>query len=144
MNIVWGIIIIVLVLIAWVGQIISAISPETAAKLGVCEPEESVDRTFFVDQRAEAMWDSLTCWILLVAGILLVFNINIWAYFGIIGGSIFFNFSGRGIFTRMAMQRKGIRIGDPKNLKVNYLFLSLWLLMSIVTIIMAIHDLSAV
>lgn len=141
MNIFWGIILIVLVLISWIGQIITAISPEKAAKLGVCEAEADVDKTFFIDQRAEAIWDSFTLWSLLVAGILLLLNIKIWAYFGIIGGSIFFNFSGRGIITRIAMQRKGIPIGNPKNLDVNYLFLTLWLIMSIITVIMAVKAL---
>ncbi|MCK4797484.1 MAG: hypothetical protein KAT05_08890 [Spirochaetes bacterium] len=141
MNMIWGIILIVLVLISWVGQIITAISPKAAAKLGVCEAEAEVDNTFFVDQRAEAVWDSFTCWPLLVAGILLLLNIKIWAYFGMVGGSIFFNFSGRGIITRIAMQRKGIPIGNSKSLAVNHLFMTLWLVMSIITIIMAVKAL---
>lgn len=142
MTIIWGIIIIILVSIAWIGQIISAVSPRMAAKLGVCEPETEVDKTFFIDQRAEAIWDSFTCWTLLAAGILLVLDIKIWVYFGMIGGSIFFNFSGRGIITRIALQRKGISIGNAKNLAINYLFLSIWLVMSIITVIMAISALS--
>lgn len=144
MNIIWGIIVIFLVLISWIGQIISAISPQKAAKLGVCEAEAEVDKTFFIDQRAEAVWDSLTNWTLMVAGILLLLNIEIWAYFGIIGGTIFLNFSGRGIITRIALKRAGIAIGNPRGLVVIYLFLSLWLVMGVVTVIMAVQALSRV
>ncbi len=138
MNIIWGIVIIFFVLICWVGQVISAISPKIGASLGVTEPESEVDRTFFVDQRAEAIWDSMTSWILLAAGALLILNSEIWPYFGLIGGGIFFNFSGRGIITRIALQRKGIAIGKKSSLATAYTFLSIWLLISIITIIWAV------
>ena len=138
MSLIWGILIIVLVSIAWFGQIVSAISPKLAAKLGVCESESDVDKTFFIDQRAEAIWDSFTSWILLAAGILLIIDHQLWPYFGLIGGGIFLNFSGRGIITRIAFQSKGIVVGKKSNLVTAYTFLSIWLLISIVTIIWAV------
>ena len=36
------------------------------------------------------------------------------------------------------MQRRGIRIGKPETLKVVYVFLTLWGLIAVVTIIMAV------
>ncbi len=46
--------------------------------------------------------------------------------------------AGRGIAVRLAMQRRGIRIGKPGTLKLFYVFLTLWGLIAVVTIIMAV------
>ena len=86
MNIIWGIIVIVISVIAWLGQTIAALSPTTAEKLGVTESEADVDPTFHADGRGEAFWDMVTLWILPVAGILLVVNNPLWIYFGILNG----------------------------------------------------------
>jgi hypothetical protein len=47
-------------------------------------------------------------------------------------------FAGRGVVVRLVMQRRGIRIGKPETLKVAYVFLTLWGLIAVVTIIMAV------
>ena len=74
MNIIWGIILFVLSTIAYFGQAISALWPETAVKLGLTESEADVDPTFYADSRGEAYWDMVILWPLLPAGILLAFN----------------------------------------------------------------------
>ena len=51
-------------------------------------------------------------------------------------------FAGRGIAARLAMQRRGIRIGKPETLKLYYVFLTLWGLIAVITIIMAVAALS--
>jgi len=142
MNIVWGIIVIIISLIGWLGQTIAALSSTTAAKLGVAEPEADVDPTFHADGVGEAFWDMVTLWILPVAGILLIMNNPLWVYFGLVGGGMYLYFAGRGIVVRWVMQRRGIRIGKPETLKVAYVFLTLWGLTAIVTIIMAVVALS--
>jgi len=138
MNIIWGAILIIISLIGWLGQIITALSPTGATKLGVTEPEADVDPTFFADVRGEAFWDAATLWTLPVAGILLIFNNPWWAYFGLVGGGMYLYFAGRGIAVRLVMQLRGIRIGKPETLKVVYVFLTLWGLTAVVTIIMAV------
>jgi hypothetical protein len=138
MNIIWGIILIIISLIGWLGQTIAALSPTVAEKLGVTEPEADVDPTFYADVRGEAFWDTVILWTLPVAGILLIFNSPWWAYFGLVGGGIYLYFAGRGIMVRWVMQRRGIRIGKPETVKVGYVFLTLWGLIAIVTIIMAV------
>jgi hypothetical protein len=47
-------------------------------------------------------------------------------------------FAGRGILVRRVMQRRGIRIGSPDTLKVAYIFLTLWGLAAVITIVLAI------
>ena len=142
MNVFWGVILIIFTLVVcWLGQTISALSPRFASKLGLIERESEVDTTFYADVRGEAIWDSLILWTLPVAGILLILNNGIWAYFGLVGGGSYLYFAGRGITTRLVMQRRGIRIGASGTLKLFYTFLAFWFLIALVTIIMAISAL---
>jgi hypothetical protein len=138
MNIIWGAILTIFSLLGWIGQAITALSPKVAVKFGLTEPESDVDPTFYVDVRGESIWDTMILWTLPVAGILLMLNHSLWAYFGLIGGGMYLYFAGRGITVRLAMQRRGIRIGMPKTLASIYVFLSLWGLVAVVTIIMAV------
>ncbi len=141
MNLIWGIILIILSLVGWLGQVITLFSPLLAARLGVAEPESDVDPAFFADVRGEAAWDAMTLWTLPLAGILLVLDNAAWAYFGLVGGGMYLYFAGRGVAARMAMQRRGIRIGKPETLKTAYAALVLWGLAAAITIVMAVAEL---
>jgi len=136
MSITWGVVLTLLSLIGWVGQAIAALSPRTAARLGLAESE--VDAAFAADVRAEAIWDIFVLWTLPVAGILLILNHSWWAYFGLVGGGMYLYFAGRGILQRLFMQRRGIRIGTPTNVKSAYVFCSLWGVAAVVTIALAV------
>ena len=139
MNIIWGAILIIFTgILCWLGQVINASSPTLAARLGLTEPESDVDPTFFVDGRGEAIWDALILWTLPVAGILLLLNSPWWAYFGLVGGGMYLYFAGRGIVVRLIMQRRGIRIGKPETLKLFNVVLTLWGLIAVVTIVVAV------
>ena len=142
MNIIWGIILTILSSIGYFGQVITAFWPDTAAKLGLTEPESDVDPAFYADVRGEAFWDTAILWTLPVAGVLLIFGNPLWVYFGLIGGGMFFYFAGRGIVVRRVMHQRGIRIGTDETLKVAYIFLALWGLAAVITIVMAIAALS--
>ena len=97
MHIFWGVILIIFTLVVcWLGQTISAFSPKFAVKLGLTERESEVDSTFYADVCGEAIWDSVILWTLPVAGILMILNIGIWAYFGLVGGGSYIYFAGRG------------------------------------------------
>ena len=139
MDLFWGVILIIFtLLVGWLGQTITVFSPKLAVKLGLTEPESDVDSTFYADVRGEAIWDTMILWTLPVAGILLILNNTLWAYFGLVGGGSYLYLAGRGIAVRLAMQRRGIRIGKPGTLKLFYVFLTLWGLIAVVTIIMAV------
>ncbi len=88
MNIIWGIILTTLSLLGWLGQVITAFWPETAVSLSLTEPETDVDPAFYADVRGEAYWDTAVLWTLPVAGILLLLNSPLWAYFGLVGGGM--------------------------------------------------------
>lgn len=138
MNIIWGIFLTVIASLGWLGQVITAFWPETAVTLNLTEPEIDVDPTFHVDVRGEAYWDTAVLWTLPVAGVLLLLNNPMWAYFGLIGGGIYLYFAGRGIVARNLMQQCGIRIGMPGAVKVNLIFLAVWGVTAVITIITAI------
>ena len=143
MHVFWGVILIIFTLVVcWLGQTISVLSPKFAVRLGLTERESEVDSTFYADVRGEAIWDSLILWTLPVAGILLITNNGLWPYFGLVGGGSYLYFAGRGITTRLVMQRRGIRIGASGTVKLFYVFLTLWALIATVTIMMAISALS--
>ena len=138
MNILWGLILTILSSIGYFGQVITAFWPDTAARLGLTEPESEVDPAFFADVRGEAIWDTAILWTLPVAGVLLILNSSLWPYFGLVGGGMYLYFAGRGIVVRKEMQRRGIRIGTDDALNVAYVFLTLWGLAAVITIVMAI------
>jgi len=138
MDVIWGAFLTVLTLIAWAGQVIYAISPRLGAKLGMGEAEADVDPIFYIDTRGEAIWDAMIIWTLPVAGILLMLNSTSWVYFGLVGGGSYLYFAGRNLTTRFMMQCRGIRIGTPLNIKIGYLFATLWGLAAIITIVMAV------
>ena len=53
MGVVWGTVLALLCLFGWCGQVVTAISREMAARLGVAEPESAVDPAFSADVRAD-------------------------------------------------------------------------------------------
>ncbi len=101
-------------------------------------PEADVDPTFDADGRAEAYWDTVTLWTLPLAGLLLLLDNPLWVYFGLVGSGMYLYFAGRGIMARRIMQQRGIRVGKPESLRVAYVFLSLWGLIALGTIFMAV------
>ena len=139
MHLFWGVVLVVFtLLVCWLGQTISALSPRLAVKLGLTERESDVDPAFYADVRGEAIWDMVILWVLPVAGILLILNSPWWVYFGLVGGGMYLYFAGRGIVVRVVMQRRGIRIGKPGTVKLFNVVLTLWGLIAVVTIIMAV------
>jgi hypothetical protein len=143
MGIFWGIVLVVLGVVCWGGQAVSWLAPPTAVRLGLSEAEQDVEPTFWADIRGEAAWDALTLWTLPVAGILLMLDSSSWAYFGLVGGGMYLYFAGRGIWTRVVMLRRGLRIGDPSQLPVAIAFLAIWGVVAAITIVAALVALEA-
>ena len=142
MQIFWGIVLVASSLLCWGGQTIVCFAPATGAKLGLSETEADVEPTFWADVRGEALWDFLTLWTLVMAGVLLIIDHPAWAYFGLVGGSMYLYFAGRGILTRVVMLRRGLRIGAPKGVKVVFLFLTIWGVTGLATIVAAVTALA--
>jgi hypothetical protein len=142
MAVMWGIVLILASLLAWVGQLIAWVAPATAVRLGLMEADDDVEPVFAADVRGEAAWDSITLWTLLVAGVLLVLDQQAWAYFGLVGGGAYLYFAGRGVVTRRVMRARGHRIGSDRSVKNAYATLAVWGVIAAVTIVAAVGDLS--
>lgn len=126
LDIGWGVLIALVGSLAWLGQLLSAIRPKVAERIGLTEVEDAVDPAFHADIRGEAWWDLVTLWTLPAAGVSLAFGLDAWLPLGLIGGGIYVYFSGRGIATRVAMLRRKIRIGTKQNTRAALVFLIVW------------------
>ena len=133
-QIFWGIVVAALSLLCWGGQTVVWLAPATGVRLNLSEAESDVEPTYWADIRGEAAWDFFTLWTLVVAGVLLIIDHPAWAYFGLMGGGMYVYFAGRGICTRVSMQRRGFRVGRPRNLKLGYTLLAIWGLMGLIVI----------
>ena len=138
MSVLWGLVVVLLSLLSWGGQALSWLAPTIAVRWKLMEAEDDVEPTFWADARAEALWETLTLWTMVVAGVLLIADVNAWAPFGLVGGGMYLYFGGRGILARAAMVRRGLRIGPPQNVRLGYFFSALWAAMALVTIVAAI------
>ncbi len=96
-----------------------------------------MSRSYWADIRGEALWDFLTLWTLVGAGVLLLLDHQAWPYFGLVGGSIYLYFGGRGILTRVEMQRSGFRVGDPRSVQLGLVMLAVWGGVGVITIVAA-------
>lgn len=134
MQVLWGVVVVLLSLLGWGGQALSSLAPTRAVRWKVMEAEDDVEPTFWADVRGEAVWDTLTLWTMVVAGVLLIVDSAAWPYFGLVGGGMYLYFGGRGIFTRTAMMRRGLRIGAPENVRLGFVFCAIWSVMALVTI----------
>ena len=105
-----GVVLIVFGLLAWAGQTFSYLAPSAAQRIGLVEAEDEVEPVYWADIRGEALWDVFTLWTLPVAGVLLLLDHEAWPYFGLVAGGTYLYFAGRGILTRLEMQRRGFRI----------------------------------
>lgn len=143
MEVIWGVIVLVVSLLGWLGQSLTTFMQPLAEQLELTEREADVDAAFYADIRGEAWWDTLSIWTLPVAGLLLIVGSPAWAYFGLVGGGMYLYFAGRGIVVRRVMQQRGIRIGRPEGLRTIYTFLTVWGLVALITIIVAVRDLPA-
>ena len=142
MGVAWGFVVVALSIVCWGGQALSLLAPATAVRFSLTEPEDSVDEAFFADVRGEALWDTLTLWTMPVAGVLLIGGNAAWPYFGLVGGAMYLYFAGRGVATRTVMRRRGVRIGNQQNVTLGLVFLSVWGVMGLATIVAAVVSLT--
>ncbi|MDH3706114.1 MAG: hypothetical protein OES57_08605 [Acidimicrobiia bacterium] len=137
MRIAWAIVVLVVSVPCWLGQVISWWSPDLAVRWSLQEAEADVEPVFWADARAEAMWDSLTLWTLVVAGGLLLIDHGAWATWGLVGGAMYLYFAGRGIATRLEMRRRRFRIGAVTDVRTGLVACAVWGLVGATTLVAA-------
>lgn len=138
-----GVIVVLVGLIAWVGQSFSFIVPSLATKFGLLEPQEEMDETLYIiEAKALSLNDMLLTWTLPLSGVLMLLNNPLWPYFGLIGGGIYLYFSGMIVLSRIYLKSVGKKIGGPSAVTAAYAFSAVWVLVTLMMIIMSISELS--
>lgn len=134
MRVLWGLIVVILSLLAWGSQFISWVVPRSRPRFALTNAENASEPSYWIDIQGEAPFDSVTLWTMVVAGALLILDISAWAYFGLVGGGMYVYFAGRAIFTGIAAEREGIPVGALKKHRIGYAMLFAWGLMGLITI----------
>lgn len=137
MNIAWGLVLIVLGLLAWGGQTLSWVAPDLASRLGLTEEAATTEPAFYADVRGEAIWDAFTLWTLPLAGILLLVDSSAWPAWGLIAGSVYIYFGGRGVLARRELAKRKLRAGSASELRAAFVMLPVWAIAGLITVIAA-------
>ncbi len=139
----FGILVIVVGLIVFVGQGLCFFTPELATKLGVNSPADEMDHTLYIiETKANGLSDILLTWMLPLAGFMLIFDNPNWVYPALVGGGIYIYFAFLTIFSRLFLKAHGKRVGSASDQKVAYIFSAIWIFCATTMIILAILDLS--
>lgn len=126
MEIFAGVLIVILSIPCWGGQVVAFVAPNLAQRWKLSEAPEDVDPVFHADGRGEAAWDAFTLWTMPLAGLLLILGAEAWQFVGLVAGGMYLYFGGRGIAARRSISAAGHRIGDPDYLPTAYGALAVW------------------
>jgi hypothetical protein len=143
-KLLWGIIVVTLSLLAWGSEFITWVAPRAGARFHFTASDDTDEPSYWIDFRGEAPFASVTLWTMVVAGILMILDVDEWAYFGLVGGGMYIYFAGGAIFTRIAARRAGVSPGGLPSQKMRYTLLVLWAVMGLITIAAAVASLQPV
>ncbi len=133
-----GILVLVLGLIAWIGQSLAFLAPTIAVRIGVLEPEGEIDSTLrIVEAKAEGLMDLLLAWTLPASALLMLLGHQLWPYLAFFGGGVFLYFSGLISFSRVFVKAAGRKVGRSASERAAYLFGGLWAISAGVMIVLA-------
>jgi hypothetical protein len=139
-----GIVVLIVGLIAWVGQSLAFLAPSLAVRLGVLEPEDEIDGTLrVVEAKAEGLTDMLLTWTLPLSGMLMLLDHPLWPYLALIGGGVFLYVAGLITLSRVFLKWEGKKVGRPASERGAYVFGLIWALSSVLMIVLAARELSA-
>ncbi|MCG7993949.1 MAG: hypothetical protein JAZ06_00850 [Candidatus Thiodiazotropha taylori] len=137
-----GIVVILVGLIVWIGQLLSFVTPEIATKIGLNSPEKEMDQSLYIiETKANGLSDILLTWTLPLSGFLMIIDHKSWPFLALIGGGIYIYFAFLTIFSRYFLKNRGKKIGSPSDVKVAYIFSVIWIICSLLMIGLAIQEL---
>jgi hypothetical protein len=139
-----GILVIIVGLIAWIGQTLAFLTPSLAVRFGVLEPQEEIDPTLYIlESKAEGLTDMLLSWTLPASGLLMLLEQPLWPYLGLIGGGVYLYFAGVITLSRVFLKRRGKKVGRPASERAVYVFSAIWASSALTMIALAALELSA-
>jgi len=134
-----GWILLILGSILYIAQIISSINFNLAQRLGIQESAEHSDLLLQRSERYTAYWDLLTLLWLPLAGILMIFNHELWPIMSLIGGAIYLDSSGREAVKNISFRQEGVKTGTIKQQKI---FFTSYIVMFILAIFVMAYSIS--
>ena len=142
LTVVFGVSVIVLGLICWLGQSLVVFAPSVAVKLGVGEAEEDVDRSMYLFERfSQGIMDVLLTWILPASALMMLLGNEQWPILALIGAGVYLYFPGVFSITRIVLKRDGKKIGGPASEATAYILGTLWTLSALFMIALAVAEL---
>ena len=145
METVLGIFVIVLGLICWLGQTLVVFAPNVAVKLGVNEPEDTIDKSMYLFERySQGIMDVLLTWLLPASAVMMLLDYAYWPMFALVGSGIYLYFPGVFSITRIVLKRNGLAVGSRASEATAYVLGALWTLSALLMIALAIAELGAV
>lgn len=139
-----GVAVVLLGLICWVGQSLAFLAPEIARRLGLVEPREDMDETFYIiEVESLGLTDLLLTWTLPLSAFLMLVGTSGWPWLALVGGGTYLYMATAIILRRLYLARHGKRIGRASDVKVAYAFGALSLVSAIVMIVLAVIALRA-
>ncbi len=115
-----GIICIVLGMVGWGGQLVSAVAFRRAQRWKLQEKNEHTDPLFRTAELHAARWDALVLWTLIAAGVLMVVDHAMWPLAALVAGGIHLDAGGREAAKHIAFRKQSVRVGAPVNIKLAY------------------------
>ena len=142
METVLGIFVIVLGLICWLGQTLVLFVPNVAVKLGVNEPEDTIDKSMYLFERySQGIMDVLLTWLLPASAVMMLLDYMYWPMFALVGSGIYLYFPGVFSITRIVLKRNGLAVGSRASEVTAYVLGALWTLSAVLMITLAIAEL---
>jgi hypothetical protein len=137
-----GIIVIIVGLIAWIGQSLAVFALPTAVRLGLFEPQDEVDQsTFLFERYSMGIMDILLAWTLPLSALLMIVERNYWPFFALVGGGVYLYFPGVFMITRIVLKRHGKKVGRQSSVRAAYMFGWIWILSAATMIVLAVIEL---
>ncbi len=141
MTTIFGIFVIIVGCICWIGQSLSLFFPTLAIKLGVLEPKEDMDDTFYlIDSKVLGVIDFGLTWILPISAILMLLEYRYWPIYALVGGGVFIYFSCFIILSRVILLKFGKKVGSANSRIAGYIASLLWIVASFGMIVLSIIE----
>lgn len=121
----------------YAAQVISTIDFRLAQRLGIQEDPDASDPLLQRAERYTAYWDLVTIVWLPLAGLLMILDHAWWPVVALIGGSIYFDTSGREAMKILSFRHEGVRIGGEVQQRLFFASYGVMVLMAIVLMLYA-------
>jgi hypothetical protein len=142
MRIIFGLVFVVIGALFYASQLLSSINFALAQRLGLQEKAEHADPLCFRLELGTARWDSLSLWMVPVAGILMLLDHSWWPYAGLIGGGVYVDAGGREAVKYLGLRAHGVRVGTVNELRLGFGVFALLIIIGVLMIAISLAELT--